>query len=262
MDLGLANRAAIVAASSKGLGRAVAFGLAREGAKLALCARNESALNETAREILDTTGVEVIAQAVDVTSYDQVQRFVRQTHAQFGRIDICVTNAGGPPAKSFADTSVEDWRSAVDLNLLSTVFFAREVLPFMQRQKWGRFIAITSAAVRQPLDGLILSNSVRTAVNGLVKSLANEYGKYNVLVSNVCPGYTRTARLTSVAGRLAAAEGSSVEKIIERWTAQIPLQRLAEPEEFANAVVFLASERASYITGVTLPVDGGFIKGA
>lgn len=262
MDLGLANRAAIVAAASKGLGRAVAFGLAREGAKVALCARNESALTETAREIRDATGAEVVAQAVDVTRYDQVQSFVRQAHTQFGRIDICVTNAGGPPAKSFADTTVEEWRDAVDLHLMSTVFFPREVLPVMQRQKWGRFITITSAAVKQPLDGLILSNSVRAAVNGLVKSLANEYGKYNVLVSNVCPGYTRTARLTSLAEKLAAAEGASLEQIVERWTAQVPLMRLGEPEEFANAIVFLASERASYLTGVTLPVDGGFIKGA
>jgi len=261
MDLGLKNRMAIVAASSQGLGRAVAFALAHEGTKLALCARSEGILNQTAREIREATGAEVIAQPVDVTDYDQVQRFVRHVHHHFGRIDICVTNAGGPPAKNFANTSVEDWRAAANLNLMSTVYFAREVLPLMQQQRWGRFIAITSAAVKQPLDGLVLSNSVRAAVNGLIKSLSNEYGKYNVLVNNVCPGYTRTARLTSVAEKLAATEGASPEKIIQRWTAQVPLQRVGEPEEFANVVVFLASERASYVTGVSVPVDGGFIKG-
>ena len=262
MDLGLKNRVAMVAASSQGLGRAVAFALAREGTKLALCARSESILNQTAGEIREVTGAEVIAQPVDVTNYDQVQRFVRHVHRHFGRIDICVTNAGGPPARSFADTSVEDWRAAANLNLMSTVYFAREVLPWMQQQRWGRFIAITSAAVKQPLDGLVLSNSVRAAVNGLIKSLSNEYGKYNVLVNNVCPGYTRTARLTSLTEKLAAAEGASPDKIVQRWTAQVPLQRLGEPEEFANVVAFLASERASYVTGVSLPVDGGFIKGA
>ena len=241
MELGLQGRVAIVAAASKGLGRAVALGLAAEGAKLAICARGAPALEQTASEI----GADVLAQELDVTNESQVRNFVRATFDRFGRIDICVTNAGGPPAKPFASASVEDWRAAVDLNLMSTLFFAREVLPIMKERRWGRFITITSVAVLQPVDGLILSNAVRSASRGLVKSLSNEYAPHNVLVNNVCPGYTATERL---------------KKLNVQPESQIPLGRVATPEEFANVVVFLASERASYITGVSIPVDGGWSK--
>jgi 3-oxoacyl-[acyl-carrier protein] reductase len=261
MDLGLKDRVALVAASSRGLGKAVALGLAREGAKLALCARTDAALQETASEIRAETGAEVLARALDVTVYEQVQSFVRETVERFGRIDICVANAGGPPSKTFAETTVEDWKSAADLNLMSTVYLAREVLPGMRERCWGRFIAITSVTVKQPVEGLILSNSVRLGVTGLIKTLANEYGPHNVLVNNVCPGYTATARLESLSAKLAQAEGAPVEKIKERWASQTPLRRLGQPEEFANLVVFLASERASYITGVSVAVDGGLVKG-
>ncbi len=259
MNLGLKDRVAIVAASSKGLGKAVAIGLAKEGAKLALCARSEAALNSTAEEIRKET--EVLARPVDVTIYDQVRRFVGETVERFGRVDVCVTNAGGPPAKPFSATTVEDWQAGVNLNLMSALYFAREVLPLMQKQKWGRLITITSAAVKQPIDGLILSNAVRSAVSGMVKSLSNEYAKDNVLINNVCPGYTLTDRLDELAARLAAAEGTDPKQVRERWASQIPLRRLGTPEEFANLVVFLASERASYITGVSIAVDGGFVKG-
>lgn len=261
MDMGLKDRVAIVAASSQGLGKAVALGLAGEGAKLALCARTESALNATAQEIHAATGADVLAQALDVTNYDAVRRFVAATAERFGRVDICVTNAGGPPSKPFAATTVEDWQAGVNLNLMSTLYFAREVLPLMQKRQWGRLIAITSVAVKQPIDGLILSNAVRSAVSGLVKSLANEYGKYNVLVNNVCPGYTLTARLEALGSKAAASEGVDAAEIQKRWTSQVPLGRLGAPEEFANVVVFLASERASYISGVSLAVDGGLVKG-
>jgi 3-oxoacyl-[acyl-carrier protein] reductase len=261
MDLGLKDRVAIVAGSSQGLGKAVAIGLAREGAKLALCARTEATLNATAEEIRRETGVEVLARATDVAVYDQVRQFVAAAVERFGRVDICVANAGGPPSKPFSATTLEDWERAVNLNLMSMLYFAREALPLMQKQKWGRFIAITSVAVKQPVEGLILSNSVRSAVSGLVKSLSNEYGKDNVLVNNVCPGYTLTARLDELAGRLAKAEGVSPTAVLARWASQVPLQRLGQPEEFANLVVFLASERASYITGVSVAVDGGMVKG-
>jgi 3-oxoacyl-[acyl-carrier protein] reductase len=241
MELGLKDRVALVAASSKGLGKAVALGLAAEGVKLALCARGEEELRRTASEIPG----EVIAEVVDVTVEPQVSGFVETVLQKFGRIDICVTNAGGPPAKKFEDTSVEDWRTAVDLTFLSTVHFARAVLPHMKNQHWGRLIAISSVAVLQPVDGLILSNSARSAIRGLIKSLSNEYAPHNVLVNNVCPGYTATERLT---------------KLGVHPEAQIPMGRVATPEEFANVVVFLASERASYITGVSIPVDGGWTK--
>jgi len=261
MDLGLKDRVAIVAASSRGLGRAVARGLAKEGVKLALCARTASHLEAAAEEIRRETGVEILARALDVSVYDDVRRFVAAVLERFGRLDICVANAGGPPALTFAETSIEDWRAAADLNLMSTVYLAKEALPVMQRRHWGRFIAITSVAVKQPVDGLILSNSIRAAVAGLVKTLANEYGPFGVLVNNVCPGYTATARLSELSARLAAAEGEPSSAIEERWARQTALGRLGLPEDFANLVVFLASERAAYITGTSIAVDGGLVKG-
>jgi 3-oxoacyl-[acyl-carrier protein] reductase len=241
MNLGLKDRVAIVAASSQGLGKAVALGLAAEGAKLAICERGYEELHRTAAEI----PTEVLAQPVDVTVEAQVREFVDAVARKFGRVDICVTNAGGPPAKKFADTTVEDWRSAVDLNFMSTLYFAQAVLPHMRERCWGRLIAISSVAVLQPVDGLVLSNAARSAVRGLVKSLSNEYAPYNVLVNNVCPGYTATERL---------------KRLNVHPEAQIPLGRVGSPEEFANLVVFLASERASYITGVSIAVDGGWTK--
>jgi 3-oxoacyl-[acyl-carrier protein] reductase len=241
MNLGLKDRVAVVAASSKGLGKAVALGLAAEGAKLAICARGQEELQRTASEI----PTDVHAQIVDVTVEAEIRSFIESTQRKFGRIDICVTNAGGPPAKRFEDTSAGDWRSAVDLNFMSTLHFARAVLPVMKEQRWGRLIAISSVAVMQPVDGLILSNAARSAVRGLVKSLSNEYAPFNVLVNNVCPGYTATERLL---------------KLDVHPEAQIPLGRVGTPQEFANLVVFLASERASYITGVSIPVDGGWVK--
>jgi len=241
MDLGLKDRVAVVAASSKGLGKAVALGLAAEGAKLAICSRGQEELQRTASEI----PTEVLAQVVDVTVEAEVRSFIESTKRKFGRIDICVTNAGGPPARRFEETSAGDWRSAVDLNFMSTLHFARAVLPVMKEQRWGRLIAISSLAVLQPVDGLILSNAARSAVRGLVKSLSSEYAPFNVLVNNVCPGYTATERLL---------------KLDVHPEAQIPLGRVGTPQEFANLVVFLASERSSYITGVSIPVDGGWVK--
>lgn len=261
MDLGLKDRVALVAASSQGLGKAVAWGLAREGARLALCARTESVLYGTAEEIRRATGTEVLARAVDVTVPDQVRGFVAETASRFGRIDICVANAGGPPSKNFADTTLEDWRRAAELNLMSTVYLAQETLPLMQQRQWGRFIAVTSVSVKQPLEGLILSNSIRCGVSGLLKTLAAEYGPFNVLVNNVCPGFTKTDRLMELAATLAARKGTTPQQVEEEWASQVPLKRLGEPEELASTVVFLASERASYVTGMSVAVDGGLVKG-
>ena len=261
MDLGLKGRVAIVAASSQGLGKAIAMGLAREGATLALCARGEATLEAAAGEIRDATGAEVFARVVDVTVYEEVRALVGAVADRFGRVDICVANAGGPPSKSFADTTLEDWRKTADLNLMSTVYFAKETLPLMQQRRWGRFLALTSMTVKQPVEGLILSNSVRSAVSGLVKTLANEYGPYNVLVNSVCPGYIATARLLELSETLAAKRGTDRAAVEEAWAKLSPLGRIGQPEEFANLVVFLASERASYITGAAIQVDGGAIKG-
>jgi 3-oxoacyl-[acyl-carrier protein] reductase len=243
------------------LGKAVAMGLAKESASLALCARTESMLNAAAEEIRRETGARVMTRALDVTDHEQVRQFVAGTVEEFGRLDICVANAGGPPSKTFAETTVEDWQTAANLNLMSTVYLAKEALPVMQQRRWGRFIAITSVSVKQPIEGLILSNAVRSGVSGLIKTLSNEYGPYNVLVNNVCPGYTATARLVSLARKLAEKEGVTPQEIEDRWARQTPLRRIGQPEEFANMVVFLASECASYVSGVSIAVDGGIVKG-
>jgi 3-oxoacyl-[acyl-carrier protein] reductase len=260
MDLGLGGRVAIVAAASEGLGRAVALELAREGAEVAICARTPATLDEAAAEITRVTGREVFRRALDVTEAAGVAAFVDGMDKRFGRVDICVTNAGGPPSKKFGDVTPEEWRAAVDLTLMSAVSFARAVLPRMQKRRWGRLVTITSAAVKQPIDGLVLSNSIRAGVAGLARTLASEYGADNITVNNVCPGYTRTARLDELARSMAQSSGQSRENIFARWSAQIPMGRLGRPEEFAALVAFLCSERASYITGTTIAVDGGYVR--
>jgi 3-oxoacyl-[acyl-carrier protein] reductase len=260
MDLGLTGRVGIVAAASRGLGRAVAEELAREGAHLAICARTASTLAETAAHIQKATGREVFHQALDVTDSAAVAAFVAAVETRFGRIDICVTNSGGPPSNVFKNTKPEDWRAALDQLLMSTIFFARETLPRMQKNKWGRLITITSSAVKQPVDGLLLSNSVRAAVTGLARTLANEYAADGITVNNVCPGYTRTVRLDTLASSISARTGVKPEEVFASWEREIPLGRVGRPEEFAAAVAFLASERASYINGVSLAVDGGLVR--
>ncbi|MGC1364130.1 MAG: SDR family oxidoreductase [Candidatus Acidiferrum sp.] len=260
MDLGLQGRVAIVAAASKGLGRAVAEELAREGASVGICARSAAELEQAAAHIQKTTGREVFHESVDVTSPAAISHFVATVEDRFGRLDICITNSGGPPSKMFADTNPEDWRSAVDLVLMSTVFFAKEALPRMQKNKWGRFITITSSAVKQPVDGLLLSNSIRAAVTGLARTLANEYAQFGITVNNVCPGYIRTARLDDLAAAISARTGSQADAVFADWTRQIPAGRIGTPEEFAAIVAFLASERASYVNGTSIAVDGGMVR--
>src|SRR6266849_5613095 len=261
MNLGLTGRVAIVAAASKVLGRAVAEELAREGAHIAICARTASTLEETARHIQKVTGREVFHRALDVTDSKAVSDFVASVETRFGRIDICVTNSGGPPSNLFKNTPPEAWRAALDQLLMSTIYFAKEVLPRMQKNKWGRLITITSSAVKQPVVGLLLSNSIRAAVTGLARTLANEYAADGITVNNVCPGFTRTARLDNLAASISKRTGAKPQEVFAGWEREIPAGRVGTPEEFAAVVTFLASERASYINGTSIAVDGGLVRG-
>ena len=261
MNLGLKDRIALVAASSQGIGRATAEAFAAEGCRVAMCARNPQTLQAAGEKIRTQYNAEVFADAFDVTDPAAVSRFIAGVAERFGGVDICVTNAGGPPAKGFLAATLDEWRRALEANFLSTVYFAREVIPHMQRKGWGRIITITSITTRQPITDLVLSNAVRAAVVGLVKSLANEFGKDGILVNNVGPGFTATDRLKELAKARASASGKSGREILDGWAADAPVKRLGEPREIAETIVWLASERASYITGQTVLVDGGMYKG-
>src|SRR6185503_7521156 len=249
MDLGLKGKIALVAAASRGLGRAVAEELAAEGAMLVLCSRKADAISQTASEIAQASGAEVLALAADVSKAEDVATLVRSGIERFGRIDILVTNAGGPPAGSFESFSPEQWEAAARLTLFSAVELARNVLPGMKEQRWGRILNITSIAVKQPVENLMLSNSLRAAVTGFARTLANEVASFGITVNNIMPGYTRTERVEELAAATAKSTGASAEAVRGKWESQIPMGRLGEPREFAALAAFLASDRASYITG-------------
>jgi 3-oxoacyl-[acyl-carrier protein] reductase len=260
MDLGLKDKVALVAAGSRGLGRAVAEELATEGASLVLCARDANILAETTASIADQTGAHVLGVPADVTDARQVKQLVASGIERFGRIDILVTNAGGPPAGRFDQLTQEQWEQATRLTLYSAVNLAREVLPGMRTRRWGRILNITSIAVKQPVENLLLSNSLRAALTGFARTLANEVATEGITVNNILPGYTRTERLEELAGMMAEKQGISADQFRAHWEAEIPMRRLGEPREFAALAAFLVSERASYITGTSIPVDGGWIK--
>ncbi len=251
MDLGLANKVAFVAASSDGLGKSVALELAQESAHVIICGRSTDKLAATKKEIEAVANTEVYAIAGDLSKKEDIDTIIQTTLQKFGAIDILITNTGGPPTGKFEELDEAAWEDAVQQLLISATRLSRGFLPGMKEQPWGRIISITSQAVKQPVDNLILSNAVRASVVGLMKTLASELGGYNITVNNVMPGYTQTQRLKNLIQQNPAIDG--VKK-------DIPLGRFGEPEEFAAAVVFLASERASYITGVSLAVDGGWIK--
>ena len=260
MDLGLKDKVALVAAASRGLGRAVAEELAAEGASLILCARDAATLAETTAAIADGTGAHVLGVPSDVTDAEQVKHLVASGNERFGGIDILVTNAGGPPAGRFDQLTQEQWERATQLTLYSAVHLAREVLPGMKTRRWGRILNITSIAVKQPVDGLLLSNSLRAAVTGFARTLANEVATEGITVNNILPGYTRTERLEELARMMADKQGISESEFRSQWEREIPMGRLGEPRELAALAAFLVSERASYITGTSIQVDGGWIK--
>ena len=260
MDLGLKNKVALVAASSQGLGRAVAEELAAEGASLVLCAREPKTLAEVAATIADNSGAHVLAVPADVTVADDIKRLVEAGTERFGRIDILVTNAGGPPAGTFDQITREQWEGALRLTLFSAIELARQVLPGMKERRWGRILNITSIAVKQPVENLMLSNSLRAGLTGFARTLANEVAAEGITVNNIMPGYTRTERLEDLANMMAEKHGISPAEFRAQWEKEIPMGRLGEPREFAALAAFLVSERASYITGTSIQVDGGWIR--
>ena len=260
MDLGLNGKIALVAAASKGLGRAVAEELAAEGASLVLCARGNDELQATCAAIAAAHGVPVLGIAADVAVAADVAHVVQAAQARFGRIDVLVTNAGGPPAGTFDTLSPEMWQAATQLLLTSVVELTRAVLPGMKERGWGRILNVTSISVKQPVANLMLSYSLWAAVTGMARTLATEVAPFGVTVNNILPGYTRTERVVNLAEAAAAREGISAAAATARWEAEIPMRRLGEPREFAALAAFLCSERASYITGTSVPVDGGWIR--
>lgn len=259
MDLGLRNKTAIVCAASQGLGFAVADELAAEGANLVICSRRPEAI-KAAAESIRKHGTQVVAIAADVSNPDDLKNLVDAAVDRLGHIDILVTNSGGPPAGQFDALDRKAWDNAVGLLLHSVVDLTRLVLPGMKAQKWGRILNITSIASKQPVDNLMLSNSLRAGLTGFAKTLANEVGASSVTVNNILPGYTRTERLTELFDFIAEKEGISTDEVIARWESEIPMRRLGEPKEFAALAAFLVSERASYITGSSIAVDGGWTK--
>lgn len=253
-------RIALVCAASKGLGRASAEALARDGFRVVICARGEEALRRTAAE-LTAAGAEVLPIAADLSRAADIDRVLAGTVAAFGGLDVLVTNTGGPPSGPFMALDECAWTHAIDSLLLSVVRLCRGAIPLMQARGGGRIIHITSISVKQPIQGLVLSNALRSAVTSLAKTLAVELAPYQILVNCVAPGYTRTDRIVELSGQAAAREGVEPEVVEERTVSQIPLGRMGEPNEFAAVVAFLASPAASYVTGVTIPVDGGWTRG-
>ncbi len=260
MDLGLKGHIALVTAASRGLGFATARALSREGAKVAICARNRAPLEEAARRIYDETGGEVLPIVADVARPDDVQRLAEVTLAHFGHIDALFINAGGPPAGYFLDLTPEDWEKAAQLTLHSAIRLAYAVVPGMKARGSGSILANTSISVRHPLDGLILSNSLRAAVVALMKSLSIELGPFGIRANAIAPGWTRTERVDSLLQARADRNNTTPDEEMQRITGAIPLHRMASPEEFGRVAAFLLSPAASYISGVTLSVDGGMTR--
>ncbi|ACB39002.1 SDR family oxidoreductase [Pyrobaculum neutrophilum] len=253
----LKGKVSIVTAASRGIGRGVASVLAREGSDLVIAARDWGRLKEVAEELSSQHGVSVVPVAADLTKREDVKRIVETAVKQFGKVDVLVYNTGPPKPGTFLELTEEDWDYGVRLLLMSAVWITRDVLPHMVERRQGRLIYITSSTLKQPIPTLTLSNVVRISLAGLVKTLAYQLGRYNILVNGIMQGYVDTDRVREVAAARAQREGRTVEDILEEMGREIPLGRLAKPEEIGELVAFLASERASYITGSLILIDGG-----
>lgn len=260
MDLGLNGQVALVAASSRGLGRAIASGLAAEGARVMVSGRDDASLAETAGEIRETTGAEVDHHVADLTRAEDIRALVERTAERFASIDILVTNAGGPPAGSFDTIGDKDWGYAFELNLMSVVRLIREALPHMREKGYGRIVNVASSSIKQPIEDLILSNTFRAGIAGLAKSLSLELASEGILINTLGPGRISTERSAGIDAAQAERLGVPVEEVQGRVEAQIPLGRYGTPEEFARVAVFLASPANSYVTGQAFLVDGGMVK--
>lgn len=261
MDLGLKDRVAIITGSSQGIGKEIARNFAREGAKITICSRNQTTLQKTANKIKNETGSEVLTTQTNLENKQDISKMVKETIKEFGRIDILVNNTGGPPPMLFLETNEKHWVNSVNQLLLSVTNSCSNVIPYMKKNRWGRIINMTSIAAKQPIDNLILSNTIRSGLHGLTKTLSNELAEYGILVNAVCPGYTLTKRVIELAQDIAKNRGNNYNNIIAEWSKLIPLGRFAQAEEIANLVVFYASEKASYITGNITEVDGGYKRG-
>lgn len=260
MDLGLRGKVVLVAASSKGLGKACAMGFAREGADVVISSRNRERLAQTATEIRGETDARVLDVPADMGNPDDIERLVQTAVDQFGGLDIVVANAGGPPHGYFATLDEQAYVDAINVNLMGTIRLIRAAVPHIEARGGGAITTITSAGVKQPIDNLILSNTARPGVVGFVRSIASELGPKNIRVNNVGPGATNTDRIRESAAAAmehARQEGRDPEEVLSRRAQGIPLGRIGEPDEFANVVVFLSSPAASYVTGATVVVDGG-----
>ncbi|HEY9166296.1 MAG TPA: SDR family oxidoreductase [Candidatus Kryptonia bacterium] len=261
MDLGLRGKTAIVAASTKGLGKAVALALSSEGANVVINGRHKQNLHDATEEIKSATGRTPVALQCDLTKPEDIEKLFDQVEKELGSVHVLVANAGGPPAGNLADFNDEQWLNAIDLNLMSTVRLIRKSLPIMQKQKWGRIVNITSLTVKQPADNLLLSNSVRAAVVGFAKSVSQQVAKDNILINNIAPYYVSTKRVDYLLEETAAKRGITKEAALQNIVKEIPMGRLGTPEEFASVVAFLCSEKNGYITGATIQFDGGAYRG-